>query len=78
MSQPRGNSEYLKDIEIAATEAIEFVEGMDSGDFTGDRKTIAAVVQKITVIGGSGLRDSWRHRAIGPRDSVARHDRYAE
>jgi uncharacterized protein with HEPN domain len=51
VSQPRGNSEYPKDIEIAATEAIEFVEGMDSGDFTGDRKTIAAVVQKITVIG---------------------------
>ena len=66
MSQVRGNFEYLNDIDIAATEALEFVEGMDSKGFIGDRKTPAAVVQKIAVIGEAANRLPGNIRQLAP------------
>ena len=66
MSQPRGDFEYLTDIKNAATEALEFVEGMNSKDFSEDRKTLAAVVQKIAVIGEAANRIPDRIRRLAP------------
>ena len=66
MNQPRGDIEFLRDIETAATEALEFVALMAVQEFAGDRKTVAAVVQKISVIGEAANRIPDQMRQLAP------------
>ena len=42
---------YLQDIFTAAVDAQEFIEGMDFEAFAVDKKTIAAVIRQIEIIG---------------------------
>ena len=51
MSWQRTYRDYLRDMEIAALDCLEFTEGMDYAAFNQDRKTQAAVAQRIAVIG---------------------------
>ena len=51
MSWRRTYRDYLRDMEIAALDCLEFIEGMDYGAFNQDRKTQATVAQRIAVIG---------------------------
>ena len=51
MTTRRSVAEYLADIEAAATDCLEFVADTEFEAFEVDKKTIAAVVQKLSVIG---------------------------
>lgn len=49
---------YLVDIGLAIQEALEFVEGITWEAFTTDRKTQAAVMHELTIIGEAARRVS--------------------
>lgn len=51
MTPGRINLDYLRDIEIAATECLEFIEGLDYEGFAVDRKRLAGVSQRIALTG---------------------------
>ena len=42
---------YLQDIFTASVDAQEFIEGMNFEAFAADKKTIAAVIRQIEIIG---------------------------
>ena len=56
MTTPGVNFLYLTYIEAAAQECLEFAENLSFGDFFDDRKTRAAVVWQICVIGEAANR----------------------
>lgn len=51
MSKDRQILDYLNDILDSIADIKEFVEGMSRENFTGDKKTIKAVVRSLEVIG---------------------------
>ena len=51
MRPQRSYSDYLQDIEQAASEALGFVDGMEFRSFSIDRRTNLAVVRALEIIG---------------------------
>lgn len=51
MSKDRQILDYLNDILDSIADIKEFVKGMSCENFTGDKKTIKAVVRSLEVIG---------------------------
>ena len=51
MSPDRIIRDYLEDILQAVTDARDFTRGMGFDDFSGDRKTVNAVVRSLEIIG---------------------------
>jgi uncharacterized protein with HEPN domain len=47
----RYSEDYLQDMAEAIELAIEFTDGMEFEEFTGDKKTIFAVTRAIQIIG---------------------------
>lgn len=48
--------EYLRQMRIATTDAIDFVAGMDKADFLHDRRTQQAVVMSLVILGEAATR----------------------
>lgn len=48
--------DYLDHIQQAAVEARSFVEGMTKDDFLADKRTQAAVIRNLTVIGEAAAK----------------------
>ena len=53
--------EYLGQMLIATTDALDFVEGMGKDDFLGDRRTQQAVVMSIIILGEAATRIMDQH-----------------
>ena len=51
MREGRAYLDYLRDILDAAQEALAFVEGLTSSEFSTDRRTNFAVVRALEIIG---------------------------
>jgi len=51
MSKERELADYLDDILIAMTDIEEFTHGMSYESFSGDKKTINAVIRSLEVLG---------------------------
>ena len=51
MSRRRDIADYLVDILQAIDDVAEFVEGMDFEQFSGDKKTVNAVIRSLEVLG---------------------------
>ena len=51
MSRRRDIADYLADILQAIDDVAEFVEGMDFEQFSGDKKTVNAVIRSLEVLG---------------------------
>ena len=51
MRPQRSHSDHLRDIQQAANEALDFVDGMEFKAFAADRRTNLAVVRALEVIG---------------------------
>jgi len=55
MSKPR-LGDYLQHIRQAATQALEFTEGMTEAEFAADKRTQQAVVMNLIIIGEAATR----------------------
>lgn len=55
MSEPR-LGDYLQHIRQAATDALEFTEGMSEAAFAADKRTQQAVVMNLIIIGEAATR----------------------
>ena len=51
MSRRRDIADYLADILQAIDDVAEFTDGMDFAEFTGDKKTVNAVIRSLEVLG---------------------------
>lgn len=66
MTTFRSDSFYLNEIEAAARECLEFAGNLGFGDFVNDRKTRAAVIWQICVIGEAANQTSLTTRQQAP------------
>jgi uncharacterized protein with HEPN domain len=71
----RGPSLSLRDIADAIAAIKQFIQGLDSGTFCADPKTVAAVEPKLQVISEAAARLG-NEAEILPRPSVARYSWY--
>ena len=51
MTTPKSGYDFLNYIEVAAEECLDFAGNLSFGDFLNDRKTRAALVWQICIIG---------------------------
>ncbi len=51
MSRRRDVADYLADILQAIDDVAEFTDGMDFAEFSGDKKTVNAVIRSLEVLG---------------------------
>ena len=51
MSRRRDIADYLADILQAIDDVAEFTDGMDFAEFSGDKKTVNAVIRSLEVLG---------------------------
>jgi uncharacterized protein with HEPN domain len=51
MSRRREIADYLADILQAIDDVAEFTAGMDFAEFSGDKKTVNAVIRSLEVLG---------------------------
>lgn len=56
MNPRRDHRDYLEDICKAARKALQFVEGIAYEDFSGDEKTVYAVVRALEIVGEATKR----------------------
>ncbi|MDY6786240.1 MAG: DUF86 domain-containing protein [Cyanobacteriota bacterium] len=71
--------EALLDIDYYGRSTVSFVAGMTKAEFTGDRKTIAAVMYSISIMGEAAKRLSnefrERHSGLPWRELAGLRDR---
>jgi len=54
-------ADYIEQMRIATTDALDFVEGMQKDDFLADKRTQQAVVMSIIILGEAATRIMDRH-----------------
>ena len=69
-------SDYLEHMQQAATDACDFVKGLDKNDFLEDKRTQQAVIMSLIIIGEAAAKDDGRIRRVcagASRSPLARH-----
>jgi uncharacterized protein with HEPN domain len=62
MSRERRLPDYIRDMKLAASDAVSFIADMPFEAFEVDRKTQRAVIMCLTIIGEASARITERHR----------------
>ena len=66
MPKPRNDTLYVKDMHEAVLDIASFVDGYDFARFSGDKKTIAAVLRNFEILGEAASRVPDDMRELAP------------
>ncbi len=66
MPKPRNDTLYVKDMHEALLDIASFVDGYDFARFSGDKKTIAAVLRNFEILGEAASRVPDDMRELAP------------